>query len=142
VTQVVADVWGAAGDVRWRVSEKWGFAGEYFTGQGLGTYGGGILQNVNSTTFDAIRVNGGWAEVYYYLDPCLHTHWGYGVDDPLNGDVAATQATYNDTIFSNLIFDVTQSLRLAVEVTYRETDYLALPGNDGFGIHGQTQWKF
>lgn len=102
----------------------------------------GVLQTVNSTTFEAIRVNGGWAEVYYYLTPCLHTHWGYGIDDPLNGDVAAGQVNYNDTIFSNIIWDATQSVRFGFEFTYRETIYSALPDNQGFGLHGQAQWKF
>jgi hypothetical protein len=142
LTQVVANVWGGAADYRWRVNDIWGFAGEFFTGQGLGTYGGGILQNVNSATFEAIRTNGGWAEVYVYLTPCLHTHWGYGVDDPLDRDLAVGQVRYNDTIFANAIFDVTQSFRLGLEFTYRETDYVTLPSNDGFGVHGQMQWKF
>jgi hypothetical protein len=26
--------------------------------------------------------------------------------------------------------------------TYRETDYIAVPDNDGMGLHGQMQWKF
>jgi hypothetical protein len=56
--------------------------------------------------------------------------------------VALTQVTRNDTIFGNLIWDVTQSFRLASELTYRTTDYLALPDNEGFGYHWQMQWKF
>lgn len=140
--QVVADVWGVAGDYRWRVAEDWGFAGEFFTGQGLGTYGGGILQTVNSATFEAVETTGGWAEVYYYLNPCVHTHWGYGVDNPSNDDLAAAQVSYNDTIFANLIWDVTQSFRIAFEFTYRQTEYVVLPANDGVGLHSQIQWKF
>jgi hypothetical protein len=140
--QVVADVWGAAADYRWRVAENWGFAGEFYMGQGLGTYGGGILQSVNSTTFEAIESTGGWGEVYYYLNPCLHTHWGYGVDNPSDDDLALTQVSYNDTIFSNLIWDVSKSLRIGFELTYRQTEYVVLPDNDGFGAHTQIQFKF
>ena len=133
---------GSAGDFRWRVNEKWGVQGEIFTGQGLGTYGGGVLQTVNSATFETIETSGGWAEVYYYCTPCVHTHWGYGIDNPDNGDLAVGQTSYNDTIWANLIWDVTKSFRLANEFTYRTTDYLALPDNDGFGYHWQMQWKF
>jgi len=97
---------------------------------------------MRASTGDAIRTNGGWAEVYYYLTPCLHTHWGYGVDDPLDQDLAPGQISYNDTIFSNLLWDVTQSFRLGFEFTYRETEYITLAGNDGVGLHGQAQWKF
>jgi hypothetical protein len=119
-----------------------GLPGEFFTGQGLGTYGGGVLQTVNSTTFETIETSGGWAEVYYYCTPCVHTHWGYGIDNPDNGDVALTQVTRNDAFWANLIWDVTKSVRLATELTYRTTDYRALPDNEGVGAHFQMQWKF
>jgi hypothetical protein len=142
VNQVIDDTWGLAGDFRWRVNSKWGFQGEIFTGQGLGTYGGGILQTVNSVTFESIESSGGWGEVYFYLHPCLHTHMGYGIDNPNDADVAPLQITRNDTIFGNLIWDVTKSFRLASELTYRTTDYLVLPDNEGFGFHWQMQWKF
>jgi hypothetical protein len=142
LTRVVADVWGVAADFRWRVSENWGLQGEVFTGQGLGTYGGGVLQSVNSVTFEAIEATGGWLEVYFYCNPCVHTHWGYGIDNPLDADLAPTQIARNDTIFANLIWDVTRSFRLASELTYRSTDWLALPDNQGFGYHWQMQWKF
>jgi hypothetical protein len=41
-----------------------------------------------------------------------------------------------------LIWDVTQSFRLASEFTYRTTDYLLFRDNEGFGYHWQMQWKF
>jgi hypothetical protein len=142
LTQVEADVWGVAGDWRWRINEQWGIAGEVFSGEGLGTYAGGILQNTNTATFESFHATGGWAEVYYYLSPCLHTHWGYGVDDPVDSELALGQPSYNETLFANLIWDVSRSIRFAVEVTARETEYIVLPGNDGVGVHGQMQWKF
>jgi hypothetical protein len=141
-TRVVADVWGLAGDWRWRVNEIWGLAGELFTGQGLGTYGGGVLQNVNSATFESIQSTGGWAEIYFYLNPCLHTHWGYGIDDPLDGDLALGQIALNETFYANVIYDVTKSLRLGFEFTARDTHYIALPDNDGVGAQWQMMWKF
>lgn len=142
VNRVVGDVWGVATDWRLRVGERWGLAGEVFAGQGLGTYGGEILQTVNSATFDTIRGTGGWVELYYYLTACVHTHWGYGFDDPIDRDLNVGQAHYNDTIFSNVIWDVTKSVRFGFEFTYRETEYVALPGNEGFGLQGQAQWNF
>lgn len=140
--QVVADVWGAALDARWRVNEYWGLQGEVFVGQGLGTYGGSFLANTNTVTFEAIRDAGGWGEVYCYFTPCLHSHWGYGVDNPNNEDLAPGQGSFNSTIFANLIWDVTQSLRLGLELTQRDTEYVLLDENQGFGVQGQMQWKF
>ena len=146
VTQVVADVWGLSADVRWKANDVFGFQGEVFTGQGLGTYNAGILQNVNGTTFQAIRASGGWAEMFVYWTPCLHSHIGYGIDDPINRDVDIDPLllgrTKNSTAYANLLWDLNQSLRIGFELTWRETDYRVLPDNDGAGFHTQFQWAF
>src|SRR5262249_15341411 len=99
-------------------------------------------QSVNSATFAGIRTRGMWGEVYYYLNPCLHTHWGGGFDNPLAADLGLSQASWNETSFANLIWDVTKQLRVGFEVTYRETDYVFLPNNHGTGLHTQMQWSF
>ena len=112
-------------------------------GQALGTYGGGILQSVNAVTKTGVRDSGGWVEVYFYLCPeKLHTHIGYGIDDPLDRDLAPGQPVRNETYFANLIWDVTKHFRVAGEVTYRKTAYTVVPNNDGVGFQTQVQWKF
>ena len=139
---VVANTYGLGVDFRWRINEQWGIVGEAFTGEGLGYLNAGVLQSVNSANFFGIRSRGGWAEIYHYLTPCLHTHWGAGFDDPRDGDLNLAQISYNQTIFSNLIWDVTHQFRVGFEFTYRETDYVALPNNHGVGLHTQVQWTF
>lgn len=140
--RVVANAWGVAGDFRWRITERFGFAGEVYTGQALGTYGAGIFQNVNIETFEPVHATGGWMETYVYLTPTLHSHVGYGVDDPLDRDLAPAQIAKNDTIFANLIWDVTTSFRVAGEITVRRTNYITALDNDGVGFQTQFQWKF
>jgi len=141
--QIVADVWGLGSDFRWSITPRFGFQGELFVGQALGTYGGGILQSVNVVTKTGVQDSGGWAEVYYYLCPeKLHTHIGYGIDDPLDRDLAPGQPVRNDTYYANLIWDATKQFRIAGEVTYRKTAYTVVPNNDGFGFHTQVQWRF
>ncbi len=146
VTQVVADVWGVSGDFRWAITECCGVQGEVFTGQGLGTYNAGVLQNVNGTTFEAIRTTGGFFETYVYLTPCLHSHTGFGIDDPNNNDVdldpLGLGRTRNSVIFSNLIWDINNTFRVGFEATWRETEYRSLPNNEGAGFHTQFQWAF
>jgi hypothetical protein len=141
--RVVADVAGFGSDFRWAVTPSFGFQGEVFVGQTLGVYTAGILQNVNLVTFQPIRTSGGWIEAYYYLCPeKLHTHVGYGIDDPLDRDLAPGQPVRNETYFANLIWDVTKHLRLGWEVTYRRTEYTLLRNNDGMGFQTQVQLKF
>src|SRR5262245_39373404 len=141
--QVVADVWGLGSDLRWAITERFGILGEVFLGQALGTYGGGILQSVNAVTKAGVRDSGAWGEFYCYLCPDkLHTHVGYGIDNPLDRDLAPGQPIRNETYFANLIWDVTKHFRIAGEVTYRKTGYTAVPNNDGVGFQAQVQWKF
>lgn len=139
---VTANVWGLAGDFRWRMTERFGFAGEIFSGQGLGTYGASVFQPTNVDTGETVHATGGWLELYYYLNPCLHAHGGFGVDDPVNQELADTQIAQNRTIFANLIWDVSKSIRLGAELTFRDTNYILLTDNDGVGVETQMQWRF
>ena len=149
----IANVWGLAADYRWQFTEAWGIAGEIYTGEALGTYNGAILQNFNNLTGKGIRSTGGWIETFAYWRENLHSHVGYGVDSPLSQDIAVgvpeeffggTGRTYNSTIFANLYWDVSSSLRIGNEITWRKTNYKnpLLLDNDGFGYHSQFQWSF
>lgn len=87
--RVVEQVWGLGSDARWSATSRFGFQAEGFVGQTLGSYTAGILQNINPVTLQGLRAAGGWAEVFYYICPeKLHAHWGYGIDDPLDRDLA------------------------------------------------------
>jgi hypothetical protein len=120
--------------------------GELYTGQTLGTYNAGILQGVSSNTLGAIRSSGGWFEVFLYWTPCLHSHVGWGIDDPVDRDVdvapLALGRIRNSVLFANLLWDLNQTFRIGFEFTWRETDYRTLPDNEGAGFHTQFQWAF
>jgi hypothetical protein len=142
-------VWGIGADFRWKFLPCLGVAGEVYSGQTLGSYGGGILQDINvdsatlvNSTLEGIRSTGGWLETFVYWTPCLHSHVGFGIDDPLDRDVALTQRTRNSTLFANAIWDVNQTFRVGFEVTWRETNYKAGLDNEGAGFHTQFQWSF
>jgi hypothetical protein len=139
---VVANKFALGTDARWRINDRWGMSGEAFVGQGLGFTNGAILQNTNAATFRAIRSRGAWGEIYHYITPCLHTHWGGGMDDPIDRDLAASQITRNETAFANVIWDITKQLRVGFEFTWRKTNYVALRDNQGTGYHTQVQWSF
>ena len=123
-----------------------------YTGQGLGNYGGGILQSLDAVTWKAIRTKGGWVEGFVYLTPGLHSHTGIFIDDPNDDDITAIPntlfgRTYNSAVYSTLIWDLNKAYRIAFEATYRKTEYKdpastgRLP-NEGFGFHTQFQWSF
>ena len=138
----MTDVWGLSADFRWKMTDCFGVMGEVYTGQTLGDYNGGILQNTNTVTLEGIRSSGGWLEGFLYWTPCLHSHIGYGIDDPIDRDVAATGRICNSTYYSNLLWDVNQTFRVGFEFTWRETDYNTVPDNEAAGFHTQFQWAF
>ncbi len=156
--RVVSDVWMAAIDYQVNLARlfglegDFGFKGEAYTGQGLGNYGGGILQSLDAVTWKAIRTKGGWVEGFVYLTPSLHSHTGMFIDDPNDNDITALPntlfgRTYNSALYSTLIWDIDKAFRIAFEATYRKTEYKdptstgRLP-NEGFGFHTQFQWAF
>ena len=144
--RVVADVWGVAVDGRMMFSPKCGLTGEFYTGKTLGSYNGGVLQNINLVTLEGIRSSGGWLEGFVFLTPCVHSHFGYAIDDPRDADVSANPLDLgrlqNSTYFANVLWDVNKTFRIGFEFTWRETDYAGLPDNEGAGYHTQIQWSF
>jgi len=145
--RVVSDVWGAAVDFRVNLASRYGFMGEVYAGQALGNYNGGILQSLDAETWRAIRSKGGFVEGYVYLTRYLHSHTGFGLDDPNNNDLTvATAQTYNSTFYSNLLWDLggeTKAFRIGLEFTYRQTDYKqGSLSNKGFGVQPQFRWTF
>jgi hypothetical protein len=141
--RMVDDIQALGCDLQWAVTDRLGVKGEWFVGQTLGEYNAGVLQNFNPETFRAIRTSGSYAEIYYYLHPQLHVHSGYGIDDPLDSDLAPGQATSNQTFFNTLLWDLSESFQIGFEVDYRKTHYVA-PALDADGVLIMTQflWRF
>ncbi len=79
--------------------------------------------------------------MFLHWTPCLHSHVGYGVDDPIDRDVPVG-TTNNSTLFANLLWDLNETFRVGFEFTWRETDYSILRDNEGAGFHTQFQWAF
>lgn len=126
--------WSLNVDVRVPLNDRSGFQGEFFTGENLGTFLGGVIQGVSIGTpavpdRRAVRATGGWFEFWYDVTPRLHAFAGYGVDDPVDSDIDAGGRTYNHFIFANASFDVTDLLSVGMEVTSWKTLYNGLrPG--------------
>lgn len=140
--RAIVNTWGLGLDGQVAVTDRIGFAGEFFIGQGLGEYNGGVLQSFNSRTLRAIRSRGGWGEVYCYVTDQLHLHTGYGIDAPLRQDLAPTQFARNQTYFANLVWDASKVLQISFEVDYRRTDYVTFRNADGLVFLTQMLWRF
>jgi hypothetical protein len=140
--RAIVDVWGLGVDAQIPLTHEFGFAGEFFTGQGLGEYNGGIGQSFHPTTFKAIRSSGGWGEMYYYLSDQLHVHTGYGIDRPNRSDLAPTQIARNQTYYTNVVWEASKVFQVSFEVNYRKTDYIAFRNASGVVFVTQLLWRF
>ncbi|MBX7102617.1 MAG: hypothetical protein K1X57_00950 [Gemmataceae bacterium] len=143
-TRVLATTAGVGVDFTANVTDRFGFKAEFYKGQGMGSYFGGSGQSVNLESFRSIRSLGGWAETWFYLTPCLHTHWGAGIDDPRDGDVGNNQRTQNQFAFGNVIWDATKNLQLGFEVSRYDTRWNLpnIPSTDAWIFHTRVALKF
>jgi hypothetical protein len=115
--------WSLNADCRVPIGDRLGIQGEFFTGKNLSTILGGSLQGINLLTREPIQSTGGWFDVWFDWTPRLHTHLGYGIDNPQNSDIAPGGRTYNHFLFANVFFDVTKKLNFGFEVSNWNTYY-------------------
>lgn len=121
--------WSFNVDCRVPVTDRFGIQGEFFTGENLSTFLGGSLQGISSfpgvnvIRREPVQSTGGWFDVWYDVTPRLHTHLGYGIDNPQNSDIAPGGRTYNQFLFANMFFDVTKKLIFGFEVSNWNTYY-------------------
>ncbi|MCX7426098.1 MAG: hypothetical protein NTW96_10825 [Planctomycetia bacterium] len=119
-----ARTWSCNADLNMPITETFGVHGEFFTGENLGAFLGGILQGVNIATGEPIRATGGWGEVWWDWAPQWQSNVGYTLDDPLDSDLTAASARiYNQAYYANVIYAVTKQFKLGFEVSQWTTLY-------------------
>jgi hypothetical protein len=114
--------WSVNADVKMPLTDRLGFQCEIFSGANLSNVLGGIVQGVCPCSRIPIRSTGGWGEIWYDLSPCLTANFGFGVDDPNNGD-SLIGRTYNRVIYANMFLALTDNLRTGLEVASWKTLY-------------------
>lgn len=142
-------VWACGLDAEVPLTERLGLRGEYFYGQAIGNYNAGIIQVFNGN-IEEIRSAGGWGEAYCYFAPCLHSHLGYSIDNPLDSTLTPGLPTKNQNAFANIIWNATGNLELGFEVSYWDTDYTPAPAlgpfnprdADAMVYHSRVRFSF
>jgi hypothetical protein len=96
--------------------------GEFFTGANLSPLLGGIVQGVCPCQRTPIRSYGGWMETRYDVTSNIHTHAGFGIDNPIDRD-SLIGRTNNQVVYANVFLDVTERLITGLEVSSWRTGY-------------------
>lgn len=121
--------WSFNSDLKLVVTKRVSLAGEFFVGQNLGTYFGGILQSVNPMK-NEIFTMGGWGMLSVKPLDRLTLNAGYAFDDPDDEDfelpagMSETFRDKNSVVFGNLMYGVTKTVTAMLEVSYLKTEYL------------------
>jgi hypothetical protein len=127
VDDLVRRTWSFNVDARVPLTERFGVQAEMFTGENLGAFLGGVGQGIDigtaplGATRRGIRSSGGWFDVWYDWTCRLHSHAGYGIDDPVDEDVTIAGRTYNQFFFTNLSYDLTKQFLVGAEVSQWKT---------------------
>lgn len=135
--------WSLNADVRILTAKRYGFQGEFFVGEVLGTFLGGVNQGIDPVTRLGIHSIGGWGEAWYYVTPEVHTHLGFGIDDPRDSDlgfVPGGRRTRNQALFANVWLDITPMFTIGMELSWWKTGYVGLA--DGESYRGETVVKY
>jgi hypothetical protein len=121
--------WSFNTDLRLVVNKRFNVSGEFFVGQNLGTYFGGILQSVNPMK-NEIFTMGGWGMASVKPHARVLVNAGYAFDDPDEADfelpegIIHTFRDKNSVIFGNVMYSITSTVTAMFEVSYLKTEYL------------------
>ncbi len=123
---ISVDSWSFNADVAVVLNSKIGFKGEFFMGENLGQYLGGIGQTVNSE-IEPLPAMGGWAMLSLSPKPCATFNIGYGFDDPDEAEWTPSSTALKDMnseVFGNIFYNVNKNVQAIFEVAYMKTEYL------------------
>ncbi len=138
---VECHTWSVCADLYMPVTARLGFQAEFFTGYNLSNYMGGILQGIDRATRQGIHATGGWCDIWYKWRPNLCSHTGYAIDDPDDRDMSSGR-TYNQMIFTNLIYDATKNLQVGVELDVWKTRYMTLEPGEAVRVECAVKYTF
>jgi hypothetical protein len=118
-------------DGRVMLPSKTTLQGEYYTGQLVGDYMGGIFQTFDPGTGNPIDAQGFWIEAGQRLRDSYRLHVGYGLDSVEEADLGAlVSRKRNEVFYVNTFYDLSPELALAGELAWWRTQYRNLAAND------------
>ncbi len=136
------DTWSANLDLTLPIYDKYKVTSEWWVGENLDTYVGGINQGVNPLTLEEVGAWGGWAALT--MGPWYDVRYNIGatLDNPENGDLNGGGRSQNESYFANSIWQMNQALQMGLEFSYWKTEYIGLDEGDSFRVQTSVKYKF
>jgi hypothetical protein len=126
------DSWSVNIDVSQPINDWLNIKGEFFSGENLNTYFGGIgqgvraIKDVNGVTINhanEIASKGGWVALGLGPWDSWRFNIGAGIDDVDASDVNLTDRTENRCFFGNAIYSVNKNTEIGLELSHWRTEY-------------------
>ncbi|MDD3586360.1 MAG: hypothetical protein PHQ75_04195 [Thermoguttaceae bacterium] len=124
--------WSLNLDVDVPVTERFRIQGEYYVGENLSGFFGGINQGVDLFRRAGIKDRGGWICFHTSMTDKLCNNTGFALDKPDKDSLVGTSLpsggfttarTKNELIFTNFMYSWSKALMTGVEFSYILTDY-------------------
>lgn len=121
--------WSVNGDLSVKFNSRLALLGEFFYGENLSQYLGGVAQGVTPVGA-ALPAMGGWGMLQVQATPKVTVNLGYGFDDPDDAEWEVpddgedyTLKDLNSEAFANLMYGLTDNVSLMFEGAYMTTKY-------------------
>ncbi len=122
--------WSLNGDLAIKINKRVALLGEFFMGENLNQYLGGILQGVNPLG-DPLPSIGGWGLIQVRASTKTLFNFGYGWDNPDGNEwkvdsadsLTHTLRDFNSEAYGNVMYSLTKNVALMFEVAWMETKY-------------------
>lgn len=134
--------WSIVFDYSIPLLKKLTILGELWHGENLATYYGGVIQGVNLQIPDSIPASGGWASLA--IGPFYDARFNVGasIDNPEDAFVVSGGREKNASIFGNVIYALSESLSIGMELSYWDTQYKDLDDGDAIRVQSSVIYKF
>ena len=134
--------WLIHGSAQLPLHSRFTLQGIVWTGENIDNYLGGIGQGVNTDIGTEVAGYGGWGQMVYSPSKQIQLGFGYGIDDPDDNDLAGDARTYNDRIFANFFYNLTDKASIGVEYSYMRTDYAQSEDMHNHRVHMGVKYSF
>ena len=121
--------WSLNGDLAIKINKRVALLGEFFMGENLNQYLGGVLQGVNPLG-DPLPSIGGWGLIQVKATTKTLLNFGYGFDNPDENEwkvpddsESYTMRDLNTEAYGNVMYNLTKNVALMFELAWMETKY-------------------
>lgn len=116
--------------------------GEWWYGDALGDFRGGINQSINTVKGKEVAATGGWGELQWNpFDPYTFV-FGATIDKPSQGDLTTGAKEKNWAAYIGNRYDWGGGLKTGLDVIYWETDYVKLSVGNAVRVDFYIQLDF